>query len=85
VVSVVAADSSAVATASNSASAAVRSSTISRAMISGAGRLSAIEFVSEAFDRELLYLGAPLDGIAVAVSRRTVEGDPENGWVPAEI
>jgi hypothetical protein len=33
-----------------------------------------IEFVSEAFDRELLYLGAPLDGIAVAVSRRTVEG-----------
>jgi predicted amidohydrolase YtcJ len=29
--------------------------------------------------------GAPLDGIAVAVSRHTVEGDPENGWVPAEI
>ena len=29
--------------------------------------------------------GAPLDGIAVAVSRRTAEGDPEGGWTPAEI
>lgn len=29
--------------------------------------------------------GAPLDGIAVAVSRQTVEGDPEGGWTPAEI
>lgn len=29
--------------------------------------------------------GAPLDGIAVAVSRRTAEGDPEGGWTPHEI
>ena len=29
--------------------------------------------------------GAPLDGIAVAVSRRTSEGDPEGGWTPHEI
>jgi predicted amidohydrolase YtcJ len=29
--------------------------------------------------------GAPLDGIAVAVSRRTADGDPEGGWIPAEI
>ncbi len=29
--------------------------------------------------------GAPLDGIAVAVSRRTSEGDPEGGWTPEEI
>ncbi|NIH93686.1 hypothetical protein FHU31_000642 [Mycolicibacterium fluoranthenivorans] len=29
--------------------------------------------------------GAPLDGIAVAVSRRTAEGDPEGGWIPEEI
>ncbi|MDT5391803.1 MAG: hypothetical protein QOE04_5444 [Mycobacterium sp.] len=29
--------------------------------------------------------GAPLDGIAVAVSRQTAEGDPEGGWTPAEI
>jgi predicted amidohydrolase YtcJ len=29
--------------------------------------------------------GAPLDGIAVAVSRRTVEGEPEGGWMPGEI
>lgn len=28
--------------------------------------------------------GAPLDGIAVAVSRRTADGDPEGGWTPAE-
>ena len=27
--------------------------------------------------------GAPLDGIAVAVSRRTAEGEPEGGWTPA--
>jgi predicted amidohydrolase YtcJ len=29
--------------------------------------------------------GAPLDGIAVAVSRRTAAGDPEGGWTPEEI
>ncbi|MHC9295343.1 amidohydrolase [Mycobacterium sp. LTG2003] len=29
--------------------------------------------------------GAPLDGIAVAVSRRTAEGDPAGGWTPEEI
>jgi predicted amidohydrolase YtcJ len=29
--------------------------------------------------------GAPLDGIAVAVSRQTAEGDPEGGWTPEEI
>jgi len=29
--------------------------------------------------------GAPLDGIAVAVSRRTATGDPEGGWTPHEI
>ncbi len=29
--------------------------------------------------------GAPLDGISVAVSRQTVDGDPEGGWTPAEI
>jgi len=29
--------------------------------------------------------GAPLDGIAVAVSRRTASGDPEGGWTPHEI
>ncbi|MFN3008496.1 amidohydrolase [Mycolicibacterium wolinskyi] len=29
--------------------------------------------------------GAPLDGIAVAVSRRTAEGDPAGGWTPDEI
>jgi predicted amidohydrolase YtcJ len=29
--------------------------------------------------------GAPLDGIAVAVSRRTADGDPEGGWTPQEI
>jgi predicted amidohydrolase YtcJ len=29
--------------------------------------------------------GAPLDGIAVAVSRRTAEGDPQGGWTPSEI
>ncbi|MCV7227697.1 amidohydrolase [Mycolicibacterium komossense] len=29
--------------------------------------------------------GAPLDGIAVAVSRRTSEGEPEGGWTPEEI
>jgi predicted amidohydrolase YtcJ len=28
--------------------------------------------------------GAPLDGIAVAVSRQTAEGDPEGGWTPEE-
>jgi predicted amidohydrolase YtcJ len=28
--------------------------------------------------------GAPLDGIAIAVSRRTAEGDPAAGWVPEE-
>ncbi|KUI39376.1 amidohydrolase [Mycobacterium sp. GA-2829] len=29
--------------------------------------------------------GAPLDGIAVAASRRTVDGVPEGGWTPQEI
>jgi predicted amidohydrolase YtcJ len=29
--------------------------------------------------------GAPLDGIATAVSRRTAEGDPPDGWTPDEI
>lgn len=29
--------------------------------------------------------GAPLDGIAVAASRRTVDGTPEGGWTPQEI
>ena len=29
--------------------------------------------------------GAPLDGIAVAVSRRTAEGSPDGGWTPHEI
>ncbi|MHA3024359.1 amidohydrolase [Mycobacterium sp. BMJ-28] len=29
--------------------------------------------------------GAPLDGIAVAVSRRTAEGQPDGGWTPEEI
>jgi predicted amidohydrolase YtcJ len=29
--------------------------------------------------------GAPLDGIAVAVSRRTAEGEPDGGWTPHEI
>jgi predicted amidohydrolase YtcJ len=29
--------------------------------------------------------GAPLDGIAVAISRRTVDGEPEGGWTPEEI
>ncbi|MBX7447128.1 amidohydrolase [Mycolicibacterium sp. 3033] len=29
--------------------------------------------------------GAPLDGIAVAVSRRTADGEPEGGWTPQEI
>ena len=29
--------------------------------------------------------GAPLDGIAVGVSRRTPEGDPPGGWTPQEI
>ncbi len=29
--------------------------------------------------------GAPLEGIAVGVSRRTSEGEPEGGWTPAEI
>jgi predicted amidohydrolase YtcJ len=29
--------------------------------------------------------GAPLDGIAVAVSRQTADGDPEGGWTPDEI
>jgi len=29
--------------------------------------------------------GAPLDGIAVAASRRTAAGDPEGGWTPHEI
>ncbi|EHB55150.1 Amidohydrolase 3 [Mycolicibacterium rhodesiae JS60] len=29
--------------------------------------------------------GAPLDGIAVATSRRTAEGQPEGGWTPHEI
>ncbi len=29
--------------------------------------------------------GAPLDGIAVATSRRTADGRPEGGWTPHEI
>ncbi len=29
--------------------------------------------------------GAPLDGIAVAATRRTVEGEPAEGWTPHEI
>ena len=29
--------------------------------------------------------GAPLDGIAVAVSRQTADGEPEGGWTPDEI
>lgn len=29
--------------------------------------------------------GAPLDGIAVAVSRRTAAGEPAGGWTPEEI
>lgn len=29
--------------------------------------------------------GAPLDGIAVAASRRTAAGDPDGGWTPHEI
>lgn len=29
--------------------------------------------------------GAPLDGIAIAVSRQTAEGDPDGGWMPEEI
>jgi predicted amidohydrolase YtcJ len=29
--------------------------------------------------------GAPLDGIAVATSRRTADGEPEGGWTPHEI
>ena len=29
--------------------------------------------------------GAPLDGIAIAVSRQTAEGEPEGGWTPEEI
>jgi predicted amidohydrolase YtcJ len=29
--------------------------------------------------------GAPLDGIAIGISRRTPEGDPEGGWTPEEI
>jgi predicted amidohydrolase YtcJ len=29
--------------------------------------------------------GAPLDGIAVAASRRTTDGTPEGGWTPQEI
>jgi predicted amidohydrolase YtcJ len=29
--------------------------------------------------------GAPLDGIAVGVSRQTAEGDPKGGWTPEEI
>jgi predicted amidohydrolase YtcJ len=29
--------------------------------------------------------GAPLDGISVAVSRQTVDGEPEGGWTPEEI
>lgn len=29
--------------------------------------------------------GAPLDGIAVAVSRRTADGDPPGGWTPDEV
>jgi predicted amidohydrolase YtcJ len=29
--------------------------------------------------------GAPLEGVAVGVSRRTCDGEPEGGWTPAEI
>ncbi|MDT5154152.1 MAG: hypothetical protein QOI01_5885 [Mycobacterium sp.] len=29
--------------------------------------------------------GAPLDGIAIGVSRRTPEGEPQGGWTPEEI
>ena len=29
--------------------------------------------------------GAPLDGIAIAVSRQTAEGEPAGGWIPEEI
>jgi predicted amidohydrolase YtcJ len=29
--------------------------------------------------------GAPFDGIAIAASRQTAEGDPEGGWTPEEI
>ncbi len=29
--------------------------------------------------------GAPLDGIAVATSRRTSDGEPEGGWTPHEV
>ncbi len=29
--------------------------------------------------------GAPLDGIAVAVSRCTSEGEPAGGWTPEEV
>ncbi len=29
--------------------------------------------------------GAPLDGIAVAVSRQTADGEPKGGWTPKEI
>ncbi|MBO0676631.1 amidohydrolase [Mycolicibacterium sp. S2-37] len=29
--------------------------------------------------------GAPLDGIAVATSRRTADGTPEGGWTPHEV
>jgi len=29
--------------------------------------------------------GAPLDGIAIAVSRQTAEGEPQGGWTPEEI
>jgi predicted amidohydrolase YtcJ len=29
--------------------------------------------------------GAPLDGIAVGVSRQTVDGEPAGGWTPEEI
>ncbi|MEI7916088.1 MAG: amidohydrolase family protein, partial [Mycobacteriaceae bacterium] len=29
--------------------------------------------------------GAPLEGIAVGVSRRTADGEPDGGWTPQEI
>jgi predicted amidohydrolase YtcJ len=29
--------------------------------------------------------GAPFDGIGIAVSRQTADGDPEGGWTPEEI
>ena len=29
--------------------------------------------------------GKPFDGIAVAVSRQTTDGEPEGGWIPDEI